>query len=400
MHRTLVRPFGLRRLVAPAVLMSLLLAATPSHAAGPGTVKPWTPPADSLTRLAASARLRFQRQKGDSVVGDNFDGYEIVGDMGRKLLATLGRHGLAQAPAVEATLDSLGLDVEVRTDPQMKDMAFMLVRNPFVRSSDAVGYLYWLRGPELRMQGASYPPSQDFSVRFWWTGNANAPYEAVTLYRRRTVDQLAMRLYRMNETGVLWNLVQYEGNAPELGARTTAAFADVNNDGIPEIVAYHTAEPDTFMRIATDAPQLVQEYIYTERPEGFVLHDMRELPGPSGTVNMFATLLVRHEPDLARRLLLEPAHLDSVLALGWGQHHGRGDWNIEYGESQPWPEWLELRIRQDTGWKRWIFHFWIKDGRWVIRDWIPVQPASPAVDTRPDPLPHPHPPAAPKGKGR
>jgi hypothetical protein len=390
MHRTHVRPCGLRRLALAAVLTSLVLvsAALPAPAAEPA--KPWTPPADSLARLAHSARLRFERQRGDSVVGANFDGYEIVGDMGRKMLAALGRNRWALAPSVETTLDSLGLDVELRTDPEMKNMVFMLVRNPFQPMSDAVGYIYWLRGPELRMQGASYPASQGFSVRFWWTARPEAPYEAVTLYHlRKDRERLAMRLYRMNDAGVLWNLVQYEGNAPDLGTSTSAVFADVNRDGLPEILAYHVAEPDTFLTIATDAPQLVQEWIYTERPEGFVLHDLRQLPGPTETVNLFATLLVQHEPELARRLVLNPARLDSMLALGWGQHHGRGDWNIEYGESQPWPEWLELRVRQDSGLKHWIFHFWIKDGRWVIRDWIPVQPPSPNVVVKPAPLPPP-----------
>ncbi len=407
MSRSQVRPFGLRRLALVAVLAAVLLPGASRSPAGAQslTVKPWAPPADSLTRLANSARLRFQRQRGDSVVGDNFDGYEIVGDMGRHMFAALGRNHWAQAQAIEATLDSLGLDVEVRTDPTLKTVAFMLVRNPFKRSSDAVGFIYWLRDNELRMQGASYPSAQDVQVRFWFTSREESPYEAVTIYRQRTgAGHLEMRLYRIDENGVLWNLVQYEGNAPDFGAMTSASFTDINRDGMPEIVAFHTADPDTFMQISTLAPRLVQEYIYTERPEGFVLHDMRALPGPSETVNMFATLLLHHEYELARRLMLDPARLDSVLALGWGQHAERSAWNIEYGEDQPWPEWLELKIRQDRGYGHYIFHFGIKDDRWVIHDWIPVQPPSPDVVTKPTPLPgaKPVPPQAPppKRKGR
>ncbi len=386
---------------AAAGLLALLLLGLAGEARAQ-SVRPWTPPGDSLARMAYSAKLRFQRQRGDSVGGDNFDGYQVVADMGRHLLAALGRDHWLQAPAIQATLDSLGLDVEVRIDPTLQHSAFMLVRNPFKRSSDAVGFLYWLRGSELRMQGASYPPAQDVKVRIWYTGRPETPYEAITLYHRRAEGSpLVLRLYRLNEAGVLWNLVQYEGHGPEFGPRSEGDFMDVNHDGQPEVVAFHLVEPDSFLVLGSGVPRLVEEYIYTERPEGFVLHDLRLLPGPVETVNMFATLLIQHEPELARRLLVNPATLDSVQLLGWGQHHGRGAWNIEYGEDQPWPEWLELRIWQDKGWQRWIFHFWIKDDRWVIRDWIPVQPAEKPKTATPiliPPTPEKPPPAAKKSE--
>ena len=382
--------------------MLALLLLSPHHPApaSAAVIQPWSPPGDSLTRLAHSARLRFQRQAGDSVGGDNYDGYEIVGDMGRHLVAALGKDHWEQATALQATLDSMGLDVEVRVDPQMRDMVFMLVRNPFKRSSDGVGYLYWLRGDQWRMQGASYPPAQDVSVRFWYRGDPEIPYEAVTIYRMRQGNRVAMRLYRLNGEGVLWDLVQYEGNAPDLGSSTTTAFADINHDGLPEIVAYEVVQPDTFLSIASDAPQLVQEYIYTERPEGFVLHDLRQVPGPSDVVNLFATLLVRHEDDLARRLLMRPAQLDSALALGWGQSHARGAFTIEYGESRPWPEWLELKIRQYKGYGHWLFRFWIKDGRWVIKEWIQEQPPSPNNVRPPDQVRYAKPAAQPAPAGK
>lgn len=391
------RPPGLRLLAFAATLTTLLLIGLLPPTAHAAVVKSWLPPTDSLAKVAVSAKLRFQRQQGDSITGPNFDGYQVVGEMGRVMLASLGREHWSQAQALEPTLDSLGLDVEVRTDPQLNHMVFLLVRNPYKRSADAVGYIYWLRGSELRMQGAAYPSCHDCSVRFWYTGHAEQPYEALTLYRlRKDGDRLSMRLFRMEQSGILWNLVQYEGNAPDLGKSSNAVFADINRDGLPELLAYHVSEPDSFVHIASGAPQLLQEYTFTERPEGFVLHDSRDLPGPTATLNMFASFLVHKEPELARRLVLEPARLDSVMALGWGQHARRGDWNIEYGEAQAWPEWLELKIRQDTGWQRWIFHFWIKDGRWVIRNWIPVQAA--AADSTTHPRLVPQAPLLPKVK--
>src|SRR5512141_1070837 len=103
-----VRPVGLRRFALAAAVLTLSPAAVPRHAAGAVVAKPWSPPADSISRLAASARLRFQRQKGDSVVGDNFDGYQVVGELGRKMLAKLGRNHWSEAGSIQTTLDSLG----------------------------------------------------------------------------------------------------------------------------------------------------------------------------------------------------------------------------------------------------------------------------------------------------
>ena len=202
------------------------------------------------------------------------------------------------------------------------------------------------------------------------------------------------RLFRLDGGAESWDLVQYEGNMMGLGSGTQGHFADLNRDGLPEVVAYRNAEPDSFLRIESGVPRLVEEYTYTERPEGFVLHDVRVVPGVTETVRMFASLLVSGDAERARRLLVQPASLDSMLAKGWGRHATAGAWTIEYGEQgQPWPEWLELKVRQDSGWKHWIFHFWIKDGRWVIRDWNPVRPPDPGIVV-------PIPPIAPEPSGK
>lgn len=378
MTRNHPRPLGPRSFTS---LLFLAIACAVAVPARGQSVRSWSPPSDSLVRIAGSAKARFKAQAGDSLGGANFDGYQIVGDMGRHLLAALGRAHWAQAQAVEATLDSMGLDVEMACDPKMRAVVFMLVRNPYKRSSDAVGFLYWWRNRELLIQGAAYPPAQDVSLRAWWTGRGEYPYEAITLFRRRTgAGETAMRLFRLSPDGTNWALAQYEGAGPEFGPGAEAVFADVNRDGQPEVVSWRAVAPDSFLHVATDAPALSEELTYTERPEGFVLHDARMLPGPTETVNMFASLLVHGQADLARRLLLHPEALDSMLVRGWGRHKGAGAWNIEYGEeAQPWPEWCELKVREDAGWKHWIFHFTIKDDRWVIRDWLPVQPPDPAL---------------------
>jgi hypothetical protein len=372
---------------AGLTLAALLLCALLPAASSAQILKAWAPAGDSLSPMASSAKIRFQRQAGDSVGGDNYEAYQVVGELGRKLFASLGKAHLSQARAVQATLDSLGLDVEVATDPATTHIVFMLVRNPFKRTSDAVGYLYWMRGDELHMQGASFPPAHAPALRTWWTGRQDAPYESAVLYQNgREGENLTLDLFRMDSNGYYWSLVQYAGHGPQFGRGAQATFTDVNLDGSPEIVAYQPAEADSYFVLRSGVPPLVQELTFTERPEGFVLHDARAVPGTTETLRLFTGFLVQGDIARARRMLLKPAALDTLLAIGWGKTASPGAFTVEYGEPyQQWPEWLEMRVRQGKAIQRWIVHFWIEDGRWVIRNFIPVQAENPK--TRVVPLP-------------
>jgi hypothetical protein len=219
------------------------------------------------------------------------------------------------------------------------------------------------------------PPAHALTLRAWWTSRHDSPYEAAVLFQsKRAEGTLTLDLFRMDPTGYYWAVVQYAGRGPEFGQRAQAVFADVNVDGQPEIVAYQPSEPDSFLELGSGVPPTVQELTFTERAEGFVLHDARAVPGPVETLRMFVTFLVQGDAAHARRLMVRPAALDSLMALGWGKHHGRGAFSVEYGEpGEPWPEWLEMSVQQNSGVRRWIVHFWIQDGRWVIRDLLPVQ---------------------------
>jgi len=372
-----------RSLAGIVALLATLIVA-PAHAQ---VVKPWVPAGDSLLRDVTTARMRFQHQQGDSVGGDNYGAFEIVGRLGRKMLQSLGRDHLLQAPAVAGALDSLGLDVEVVNDPKIPSIVLLLARNPFRRTSDAVGFLYWFRQSDLRMQGAVYPPSRDVSLRAWWTARAEAPYEAAVLYRPGNEGvKPGFKLFRMSPDGFFWNMTQYEGHSPEMGARAMGSFADVNLDGVPELLVFNEVDPDTFFTIVSGAPKLMNEFIYTERPEGFVLHDARTLPGPSQTLRLFAEMMADRQYERAKKLLLKPEKVTEAVANGWAGVRGKATWTVEYGEAgQSWPEWVEVRIRNAAGVKRWIFHFFIQDGRWVIHDWIPVQAATPTAAPTPRP---------------
>ena len=364
-----------------ALLLALAMSAcaclvTPAMAQ---SVKPWTPANDTLWALAAQAKVRFQTQRGDSASGQNYEPYELVAEAGRRLLRSLGRQHLLQAVAIEPTLDSLGLDVEVTNDPNLPAIVFMLVRNPYRPKSDAIGYLYWYRGVDLRMQGTSFPRSRHPRLHSWWSGHNGSPYASGLLFERLTQpDSLGFRLFRMSADGTFWDLIDYEGHGPRMSGRAQADLMDVNGDGQPELVVFDRAEPDSFLRVPSGVPPLLAEYLYTEANEGFVLHDARPVPSATSTLRLFALTLQRGDHQNAKRLLMKPERLADALANGWDRARGAGAWTIEYGEEgQAWPQWYEVKIRTPLATKKFIFHFFIQDGRWVIRDWIAVQASAP-----------------------
>lgn len=338
-------------------------------------VQPWTPATvDSVVRFIASANVRFKEQAADTLAARDVQAFELVANGARRLLRRLGPANMLQAPSIEATLDSLGADVDVVNDPAQPTIVFVMVRNPNRLASGTVGYLMWYRGNDLRMQGVSFPAGIRPRLRTWYTGRSTGPYAAAIVYTHRgTPARFGFKFLRLSPDGFLWNLVQYEGHGPELGEPGDVVFGDINNDGAPEMLHYQKVEPDSFLVLERGTPQLMQEHIYTERQEGFVLHDARILPGPIATLRLFALTLMANDRESTARLLADPRMLDEAYAGGWGRTRVRGAWTVEYGEErQPWPEWLALKVHGDAGFKRWIFHFTVREGRWVIREWKPV----------------------------
>src|SRR5262245_16370749 len=169
-------PGSSRRLVSLAASLLFILGFLPA-AAFAQNIKPWVPPAsDSLLRWATEAKARFQTNKGDSIGGENFAAYDLVGKMGRRLLRSLGRENMRQASAIKPVLDSLGLETDIEVDPDLPYFALLMVRNPYRRTAKAVGFLYWYRENDLRMQGAQFQGGWKPQMRVWWTGNQDAPY--------------------------------------------------------------------------------------------------------------------------------------------------------------------------------------------------------------------------------
>ena len=356
-----------------AALTALLFVVTAAPEALAQAPKPWVPPGpDSIQALVSEAKVRFREVKTDTITEQTIVPFERVAQAARRLLRRLDRNAPFAAPGIEASLDSLGLDTDVVNDASLPQIVFVMIRNPHRPSMQAVGYLLWYRGSDLRMQGMSFPPATQPRLRAWWSSQQGSPYSAAIVYRERAEKpRMGFKYLKLSADAYYWDLVQYEGNGPDLGLAGDVAWADLNRDGRPELLSYSPAPPDSVLTVSPPVHPVIREVIYTEGPRGFLAHDARFVPGPLETLRQFVIALRAGEQDRARRLLMNPDFLEFARAAGWASTRSPRSFVVDrQQEGLPWPEWLGARVTGSTGPRRWVFHFALREGRWLIKDWV------------------------------
>jgi len=358
------------RVHARFVLFVLLTSIIPAGAHAQ-VLKPWVPPdLDSLRTWATEARTGFRNAKGDSATGPNYHAYDVTGRIGRKLIRSLGRANLIQAPAIKAVLDSLGLETDVRVDPQLPHFALLMVRNPYRRSAHAVGYLYWYLQDDLRIQGVSFVGGSTPDMRVWWTGEESAPYMWGIVESQRSQSRYHLTVLSLTPNGQYWHISEYDPNGIDLGAGASVTWADLDNDQKPELVAWVPAEFDSAVVTCNACPRPVNELTYVESARGFQLLDVRLVPSPVTTFTLFARMLAQGDRTGAARLLKDPARIEEAVSLGWMQKSKR-PWRVLYTEpNTAWPAWLMVRHEPVAGRAHdWKISMEPVRGRWVIGSW-------------------------------
>lgn len=370
----MLRSVGGRRCAALllAGVCAGIIAAAWLSPAGAQPIQPWTPPSsDSLLAWAADARVRFQANKGDSIGGENFEAYNLVGRIARRMVRALGQSNLIQAHAIEPVIDSLGLDTEVAIDPTQPTFVLVMVHNPFRPKAESVAWLYWYRQGDLRVQGVAFKSGRQPQMRVWYSAGLSTPYEWAVLDRGQGRAGYNFTLLRLDSRGFFWQADQYEGMGPDLRDAIEAGFMDVNMDGRPELLAWSKADAESLFETCGGCPGLLTERMYTLAPGGYELDDSRMLPSAYSTFVLFIRLLRQQNRAAAARLLEDPAQLDRLIALGWAGGSGRGLWKVENVDpDRTWPSWFVVRFRGPKGVQRWAVHFTQKEGRWVIKDWL------------------------------
>ena len=383
--KTHPRRLAYSALLVPSVLLLILAApAVRAQTAAAGM--------DSIASWAGQAKAGFQASVGDSAGGDNYVPYEKVGFIGRRMLRALGRKDLLQAHAIQPALDSLGLDVEVATDPLAPSFALLMVHNSAHPMADAVGFLFWYRGDDLRIQGAVFRGGLHPRMRVWWTGKPEYPYEWGIVVDRHD-GTLAFTLLRLSPAGTSWGIEQDEDRTPVLGEPGDAQWADLNRDGMPELVSWTRRATDSLFTECMSCPKLITERTFVEGGHGFEMLDQRLVPTPYATLVYFVRLLVDGKAAQAGRLLRDPARVRDAIAQGWNRRVVRSPWYVESTESgQSWPRRLGLRFQGPQGVKRYDVVFAMREGRWIIEDWFepkPVERHYPSVTMPPAKPPGP-----------
>ena len=373
-------------------LLLLLLCAAPLARAQRVVEVPGVPVSDSLEAWVSQAKAGFQSNPGDSAGGENYRPYESVGLIGRRLLRALGHRDLLEAHAIQPVLDSLGLATEVATDPSSPTFALLMVRNPGRPQAEAVGFLYWYKGSDLRIQGAVFKGGYHPRVRVWWTGTPEYPYEWGIVDETRA-GQLRFTMLRLSPGGTVWGIQQDEERYPLLGETGEAQWVDLNGDRRPELVSWTRNPTDSLFAECADCPKLITERTYIEGREIFEQQDERLLPTPYATLVYFVRLLIDHQPAQAERLVRDPARVREELAQGWDQRVVRTPWTVEFGEGgEAWPRRLEVRFQGPHGVKRYGVIFARRDGRWIIENWFEPRAATgqyPSVAMPPAPAAKP-----------
>jgi hypothetical protein len=369
--------------VASLALVALL--AFPAAAAAAPEIKPWMPAGmDSISAWAAQARTLFRANKGDSIGGSNYAAYQQVGRIGRQLLRSLGRGNLSQAHAAEAVIDSLGLDTEIAMDVQLPHFAVLMVRNPFNSQADVAGFLYWFVGSDLRYQGVRFTSGRGLAMRVWRSNNPDKPYSWGILENARNGSlPVQVSLMRMSANGLFWTADQYPGLGPNLGGRGDAAFVDMNNDGAPELVTWTRGTQDSVFTVCEECPTLITERTWAERARGFELVESRLVPTAFANFVAFTRYLREGNRAAAARLLANPDKVADAIANGWDRVGGRGAWRVTGVErEETWPHWIVVRHGRGDAAKSWVVNFVVRDGRWIIQDWVQQKLQAPQVRTR------------------
>jgi hypothetical protein len=353
-------------------LLALCLLA-PTRAGAQPRVRAWTPAhMDSISAWAHEARERFQSNSGDSLGGENFRAYLYVGKIGQSLLASLGRGNMTQAGAVKTVIDSLGLATELAFDPRQPNFALLMVRNPYRETADVTGFLYWYVQKVLHYQGVKFNSGRNVITRVWRARYSEQPYSwGIVENAGYGSKPLAFTLLRMSGNGLFWTAVEYPGYGPDMGGRGDAAFPDVNNDGVPELVTWTHAATDSMFLECRECPSLLAEHTWTEREGGFELQESRLMPTAYANFVQFIRFLRAGNHAAAARLLADPSKLREAIANGWDKGSGNGLWRVVNAEpDEMWPYWFVVRFHQGGIDRSCVIHFVSKDGRWIIRDWI------------------------------
>ncbi len=274
------------------------------------------------------------------------------------------------ARGVLGVLDSLGVKAEFAQDPELSQFCALTFFHPAFDGYAAITYLYWWRGDELRSQRMLLTGGKRLQLEVWWTGQAEGAYEAGFIDHRRTGEtrEPYFTLLRMSPRADFWSVVQAGRRDLDLGGRGNARFVDLNDDAVPELLAWVVSPPDPRFRANAELPPILSERIWQRSDSGFVVLDRRTVPSPFATFVLFLRSLEPAQSALARDLVATSAVLTRARTLKLGTFKAPGSWEaLGHSSGGRWHQ--RMRFQYGTATRRdRVLEVQMKfvEGRWII----------------------------------
>jgi hypothetical protein len=327
-------------------------------------VQPWRPTdIDSTTIWLNEARALLEASTSPTLGDPELRAYGLLNRVTQVHFQELGPRGMAAAPVLHTALDSVGLRIEMTQDPTSPSFTLVHFLNPISDHFASLAYLYWFRGDELLAQPINLMGGRRPSLRVYWLGLPNAPYEAGLIHhegegiRRSPV----ISILRLAPNAGMWFPVQMGTDAIRLGGVGEAVWVDVNGDGIPEAASWTEYSPGAPFEFcdSPDCPHILSESLFARRQNGlFGLLKQQQLATPVHALVEFAQAIINEDDAAARAWSANAEAVEAAQGLGWPRIQGETAFSIlrdrEAGGGQD-------RIRVDAE-----IYFVNERGKWLI----------------------------------
>jgi hypothetical protein len=353
-----------------AALLLLACAAAP----GAAHAQAWMPAGLDSTRLwGLEARTLLDQATNDSVGPRESRAFGLLDRMTRRYFQGLGPRGMRGARGILALADSLKLDVEMAQDAELPQFVAVTYFNTRFAGYACWTSLFWWRGDELMKQSMLLRGGRNLQMDVWWTGNELGPYEMamVDFARAGNPRDGHFTMLRISRQAEFWGAIQAGTKTIDLGGPGPARLVDLDNDGVPELAHWATAEPDARFVADPNLPPLISERTWRRTDEGFKPLDRRTLPTPFSTFVLFLRALETGQTGLARSLVAQPSVYLKAQSLKLGAVRAPRSWRAS--EPAPGARWAEsMRFQYGSPLKGIEVRMKEVEGHWLVEGLTPL----------------------------
>lgn len=372
------------------VVAAGLMAPVSSRAQALGRApKAWQPTlGDSLRLFADDAKTRLQASGGDHLGQRELRAFNQMDRIARAYFSHLGPLRMNAAEGLYAVLDTLGLKAEISSDPELPMFTLVLFLNPHFENYASLAYLYWFRSNEILSQPINLGGGRKPSLRVYWLGENDLPYEAAILHTTKVGSDggPVLSLLRLMPDASAWLPILRGKEDLHLGDVGTAQWTDLDYDGVPELLTWIDGPPDAIFKTCTQptCPRYRTYRVYSRNKyKGFEIMEERPLASPFATFDNFLRALRQGDEEKAASLVTNPPLLETAKEMRWQEISGEGAIEIlRFRNAPPWSNIIRFKYTHPGEEQKFVeVHFVRHLGNWLLGDIIDRSSAAAADDS-------------------